>query len=338
MRFLIQSLLLLVFTFGSVQAHDIPPEILTFLAENPDATEAEFQEFISSIENGEELILWGEEEDSVSSFNLPPELVEFLLNNPEANEPEIIDFIESSPALKDTNWAQDINVLLSGNGFSDGSPFALNDLVLLNQVQSTFDEVYEVPNSINWLQFAKNYIVLGVEHILEGVDHVLFVLALVLMLPPWRRILGMVTIFTAAHSVTLILGGTEILTLSGRIVEPVIAASIAYVALTTVFLAKKYPWFADTHNRLMVIFAFGLFHGLGFAGIFSEVAPDSGRLLASLLFFNVGVEIGQLIILCFTLPILWVIYKLKFDRYIIPVFALLMSGLALWWVIVRIFF
>jgi len=147
-----------------------------------------------------------------------------------------------------------------------------------------------------------------------------------------------VTAFTLAHSVTLILGGTNILTLSGKIVEPIIAASIAYMAITTVFLSKKYPWFANAHTSIGVIFMFGLFHGLGFAGVFAEVAPDASRLLPSLLFFNVGVEIGQIIILAFFVPFLWALKHFKLDKYFVPVFAIAISALAIWWVIIRVFF
>lgn len=285
-KFLVVFSIGLAFFLGSVQAHDIPREVLQFLSENPDATEEEFTAFTNTLENGEDLELWSESGNEISSFNLPPELIDFLLNNPEANEPEILEFISSDPVLSLTDWDKNIQVLLEGEGFTNGSPFSLNDLALLNQVQETFDEIYE-PKNLNWFQFAKNYVKFGVQHILGGLDHVLFVMALVLLLPPWRRILLMVTAFTLAHSITLILGGTEILTLSAKIVEPIIAVSIAYVAMTTVFLSKKYPWFADQHNRLLVIFVFGLFHGLGFAGVFTESAPEAANLMPSLLFFNI---------------------------------------------------
>lgn len=323
---------------GGAAAHSIPPALLEFMANNPDATNAELQTFIDQSGLGGSAEVWGEEDSEQTGFNLPPKLVDFLLANPAANEPEILAFLESDPNLKAEGWAEKIKMLSGGEGFDEGqSPFSLNDLVLLNQLGQTFDEVYQ-QRPLNWWRFAKNYIVLGVEHILIGLDHILFVMSLVLLLPPWRRVLAMVTTFTAAHSITLILGGTNFLTLSGKIVEPIIAASIAYMAITTVFLSKKYPWFAKAHTSLGVIFLFGLFHGLGFAGVFADVAPEASRLLPSLLFFNIGVEVGQIIILALFMPFLWALKHFKLDRYFIPVFAVAISILAVWWVVTRIFF
>jgi len=322
--------------FQIVSAHSIPTELLAFMAANPDATDSEMQAFIDASDFAGDAELWTGD-DNAQTFNMPPVLVDYLLNNPSATEPEILAFTLAEPSLKDTDWPEKVQRLVDGDGF-DESPFSLNDLVLLDQIGNTFDEVYQTPTDLNWWQFAKNYVVLGVEHILIGLDHILFVMSLVLLLPTWRRILKMVTAFTLAHSVTLILGGTNILTLSGKIVEPIIAASIAYMAITTVFLSKKYPWFANAHTSIGVIFLFGLFHGLGFAGVFAEVAPDASRLLPSLLFFNVGVEIGQIIILAFFVPFLWALKHFKLDRYFVPVFAIAISALAIWWVIIRVFF
>lgn len=323
--------------FQGAQAHSIPTELLTFMAENPDATQAQTQAFLDSADlNGGSEIWTGDE--NAQTFNLPPLLVNFLLNNPDANEPEISTFIASEETLKNSEWSDKISTLIEGDGFSEDSPFSLNDLALLNQIGDTFDNVYKAKQEINWWQFAKNYVVLGIQHILAGLDHILFVMSLVLLLPSLRHIFKMVTAFTLAHSVTLILGGTNILTLSGKIVEPIIAASIAYMAITTVFLSKKYPWFAKTHTKLGVIFLFGLFHGLGFAGVFAEVAPSVDQLLPSLLFFNVGVEIGQLLILAFFVPFLWALKHFKLDKYFVPVFAVIISVLALWWVFARIAF
>ncbi len=320
---------------GSAQSHSIPPEVLQFLAENPDATQVEFDAFLESSGMQNTGMEWAESEAN-QSFSLPEVLINYLLQNPEAKNQEILDFIEAQPELEDSDLFEKVEQLFAGE--TDARTFTTNDLVLLNELSQTFDEVYNEPQAVNFWQFAKNYITFGIEHILVGLDHILFVLALVLLLPPWRRVLALVTTFTIAHSVTLLLGGTQILTISESIVEPIIAASIAYMAITTVFLSKKYPWFANQHNSLLVIFLFGLFHGLGFAGVFQNYAPDPNMLIWSLLFFNIGVEIGQLIILAFFLPLLWVVYKLKFNTWFVPFFATVISGLALWWVVVRILF
>ena len=330
------------FMLGShslVEAHDIPPEILQFMADNPDATDAEFEAWITAANLGETYELWSDEEE-FESFNLPNELVQFLLDNPDANEPEILSYIQSKPELAE--WEGVVQKLLAGD--TDPNSFTTNDLVLLNSLSQTFDEKLgtgsrnESGTGLNWGRFAVNYIKLGIDHILSGIDHVLFVMVLVLLLPARKRILAMVTTFTLAHSITLILGGTKILTLSAAIVEPIIAASIAYVALTSVFLSKKWPWLESQNNRLITIFIFGLFHGLGFAGVFAAVAPEAGRLIPSLLFFNVGVELGQILILCIWLPILYAVYRFKQNTWLVPLIASIISVLACWWVFERLFF
>jgi len=308
------------------------------MAANPDATEQEFEDWLTNQDLANEYQIWSDEEQ-FESFSLPNELVQFLIDNPDANEPEILEFIQQTPDLAEAGWESVVQKLLAGE--TDPEIFTINDLVLLNALSQEFDSRNPgttTQSDINWIQFAINYVRLGIEHILGGIDHVLFVMVLVLLLPLWKRILAMVTTFTVAHTVTLLLGGTNILTLSAGIVEPIIALSIAYIAITSVFLRDKFPWLESQNNRLLTIFVFGLFHGLGFAGVFAEVAPSIDRLLPSLLFFNVGVEIGQLLILLVWVPILWVIYRLKWDKYFIPVFASVVSVLALAWVWERLFF
>ena len=125
------------------------------------------------------------------------------------------------------------------------------------------------------------------------------------------------------------------LTLSANIVEPIIALSIGYVALTTVFSQEK-SWFRQLNHKLGVIFLFGLFHGLGFAGVFSEIGINSEYQLSSLIFFNVGVEFGQIIILLGTLPILFFLRKLKWANLIIEAIAIVLSLFAFYWFIERI--
>ncbi|MBO9446306.1 HupE/UreJ family protein [Ruegeria sp. R14_0] len=139
-----------------------------------------------------------------------------------------------------------------------------------------------------------SYFQLGFEHILEGWDHLLFVFALfVLVRDPWRLV-GAVTAFTVAHSITLALATLGVLHVPGPPVEAVIALSIVFLALEilnhkdgTLRLSEKYPW--------IVCFCFGLLHGLGFAGALAEIGVPSDDLFAALLAFNLGVEAGQLL-------------------------------------------
>jgi hydrogenase/urease accessory protein HupE len=144
------------------------------------------------------------------------------------------------------------------------------------------------------LDVAKTFIMHGIKHILFGYDHLLFVLALMLIARSWRALLLTVTAFTAAHSITLTLATLGFVHVPGPPVEAAIAFSILLLACEIIrlqnaqtSLTAQRPW--------VVAFAFGLLHGLGFAGALSELALPAGDIPLALLFFNVGVEIGQLI-------------------------------------------
>ena len=143
-------------------------------------------------------------------------------------------------------------------------------------------------------EVVRTYTILGIEHILSGFDHLLFVLALVLLVPGTRRLLVTITAFTAAHSLTLAGATLGWVHVAGPPVEASIALSIVFVASEIVHtrqgrysVTQHYPW--------VVAFTFGLLHGFGFAGALAEVGLPQSSIPIALLFFNVGVEIGQLL-------------------------------------------
>jgi hydrogenase/urease accessory protein HupE len=143
-------------------------------------------------------------------------------------------------------------------------------------------------------QVAATYLVLGVEHILLGIDHLLFVLALLILVTGARRLVATVTAFTVAHSLTLAGATLGFVHVPGPPVEAIIALSIVFVAMEIIRnrqgqagLTERFPW--------VVAFTFGLLHGLGFAGALSEVGLPQSAIPVALLFFNVGVELGQLL-------------------------------------------
>lgn len=147
-----------------------------------------------------------------------------------------------------------------------------------------------------------NYLVVGFEHILPlGLDHILFVIGLFLLSTALRPLIIQITAFTLAHTVTLALGALGYISIPGSIVEPLIALSITFVAFENIFADKLNRW------RPFVIFGFGLLHGLGFAGVLSEFGFAPGQFVASLIAFNIGVEIGQLTIIaiCFLAIGIW---------------------------------
>lgn len=163
-------------------------------------------------------------------------------------------------------------------------------------------------SALSWWRNALLFIKFGILHILTGPDHVLFVISIVLVYESLRKLLKLTGAFTIAHSITLILSGTAFITVGSRIVEPAIAFSIAYVALTSVFLKNsKYQILAG--KKAAAVFFFGLFHGLGFATLLRDIRIPADRFIPSLLFFNVGIELGQLMILAVIVPIVLLLWK-----------------------------
>ncbi|MCY3739244.1 MAG: HupE/UreJ family protein [Gemmatimonadaceae bacterium] len=149
-----------------------------------------------------------------------------------------------------------------------------------------------------WAQAAR-FLVLGVEHIFLGYDHVLFLLALIVVGSRLGTLVKIVTAFTVAHSVTLILAALEWVSLPSRLVESGIALSIAYVA------AENF-WLRRPDHRWILTFFFGFVHGFGFANVLRDLGLPSRGLVTSLLAFNVGVEVGQVAIVALLFPlILW---------------------------------
>lgn len=148
-----------------------------------------------------------------------------------------------------------------------------------------------------------NYILVGFEHILpKGLDHILFVIGLFLLSPAWRPLALQITTFTIAHSITLALGATDVLRAPVSIVEPLIAASIVIVCAENFLSQKLNKW------RIALVFVFGLLHGLGFASVLDAIGLDSSHTIIALLGFNVGVELGQLLIIatCWLCIGLWI--------------------------------
>ncbi|SFD74105.1 HupE / UreJ protein [Sulfitobacter brevis] len=150
------------------------------------------------------------------------------------------------------------------------------------------------------LQAFVTYIPIGFDHILpKGLDHILFVLGLFLLSTHLRPLLWQVSAFTLAHTVTLALGAMGWVTVPAAIVEPLIAASIVFVAVENIYSSGLSRW------RPLVVFGFGLLHGLGFASVLGEFGLPEGQFLPALIGFNVGVEFGQLTVIAVAAVLIW---------------------------------
>ena len=152
--------------------------------------------------------------------------------------------------------------------------------------------------------YALQFLGLGVHHIFVGYDHIAFLLGLLLMGGKLLNIIKIVTSFTLAHSVTLSLAALDVVTVPARLVESGIAFSVAYVALENLFF-KRFD------KRWLVSFFFGFVHGFGFANVLKEMHLSTSGLVSSLLFFNFGVELGQIVIVSLFVPVLWMLGRTR---------------------------
>ena len=196
-----------------------------------------------------------------------------------------------------------------------------------------FDWANLVPRPPWYRDFA-TYLRLGFKHIVpEGLDHILFVLALFFLGINWRMLVAQTTVFTVAHATTLFLSRYGVISLPGNYVEPLIAFSIACIALENILRPKLGP------ARLTLVFAFGLIHGLGFAGSLSEVKFPQDQFLMALLGFNLGVDFGQLFVIALAfLAVGWFRHKPWFRARIVVPCCVAIASLGLFWVVERIFF
>jgi len=179
------------------------------------------------------------------------------------------------------------------------------------------------------------YLGLGYQHILPlGFDHILFVLSLFLLSPRLKPVLWQATAFTIAHSVTLGLAMYHIIHVPSKIIEPLIALSIMYVALENIFSPRLKA------SRIGVVFLFGLVHGMGFAGALGQLGLPQNAYLLSLVMFNVGVELGQLtvILLAYFLLARQFGKKPYYRKRIVIPLSIVIAAIAGFWTIQRIFF
>lgn len=202
--------------------------------------------------------------------------------------------------------------------------------------QSSAPFQVEVPTTppTRWAT-ALRYLTLGFTHIVpNGLDHMLFVLGIYLLSGRARSVLLQVSAFTVAHSITLGLSLYGVVAVSSKIVEPLIAVSIAYVAIENIFLAEL------KSRRVALVFAFGLLHGMGFAGALKDLGLPRSEFLTALLSFNVGVETGQLAVIGTAFILIgWYCANRSWyrSRIVVPASAAI-ACLAVYWTVQRLAF
>ena len=207
------------------------------------------------------------------------------------------------------------NKVISINGLDMTSTDVLIHLELTNGVSHTAqltpsNRFYTVPTEASTLQVIKTYTWLGIEHILLGFDHLLFVFALLLIVNNTRRLLLTITAFTIAHSITLAGATLGFIHIPQQPVEAIIALSILFLAVEIIHgknghpgAAARWPW--------LIAFIFGLLHGFGFAGALAEVGLPQQAIPLALIFFNIGVEFGQILFVTAVLLFTWLLHRLQ---------------------------
>ena len=204
---------------------------------------------------------------------------------------------------------------------------------LRNDAESKPFSLTEIVARQDILEVIATYIVLGFEHILpRGLDHILFILGLFLLSTHWRPLLWQVTMFTVAHTITLGLAMNNIVELPANIVEPLIALSIAYVGIENVLVRHLHK------SRLILVFVFGLVHGLGFASVLSDFGMPDTDFITALISFNVGVELGQIatILLAFILVGYWFKNQDRYRKTIVLPGSVFISVIGLYWFVDRL--
>jgi hydrogenase/urease accessory protein HupE len=263
---------------------------------------------------------------AISNLELPPDIT----------QPSFVVLLGTGPVpahAQNVTWAYDLAYSTYGLVFAgdeEGSPLTV---WLEGDEESRAFPVYVNIAPPSRLEIVEQYLLLGFRHIIpEGLDHILFVLGIFLLTTKLRPILTQVTAFTVAHSVTLGLTMYGVISLTPRIVEPLIAVSIAYVAIENIVTPRLTPW------RTLLVFSFGLLHGMGFADALKELRLPRSEMIPALVSFNTGIELAQLtvIALAFFSVAAWHRDKAWYRaRFVVPGSAAI-AATGLFWTVQRI--
>lgn len=293
----------------------------------PEQLGARFRAAWPALRNGIELRVGGESLAlDLAEFTVTPEPDDAL---PRDSRAVIVAALPAGDAPLTVGWASDFGplILRQVGGGDDAYSDYLNPGATSQPLPRSGEIVTE-----GWLPLFTRYIVIGFEHIIpKGLDHILFVLGLFFFSLHLRPLLWQITAFTLAHTLTLALASLRIVTIPAEIVEPLIAASIVYVAVENI-LGGRLGWW-----RVVVVTCFGLLHGLGFASVLGEVGLEPSRFITGLIGFNIGVEIGQLtvIALAFLLVGVWFGRKPWYRAAIAIPASATIAVIGAYWVVVR---
>ena len=282
---------------GAVRAHEVRPAFLQ----------------ITERSDGRADVLWKQPSAGMLVVPLRPRIARGLIDRK-------ADRVESAQNFEVRHWD---GVALGAQGLNgrevriDGLDKTITDTLVLIRLKSGDSESRILTPAAPAMIIDAHagaavpaYLLLGIEHILTGLDHLLFVFGLLLLSSGWRQLLRTITAFTAAHSITLVLSALKVIALDPGLVEAMVAWSILFLAVELVRKARgqdgltlSQPW--------LVAFGFGLLHGAAFAGALHQIGLPEGNIPLSLLLFNVGVEIGQLLFVAAVMAALALLARLR---------------------------
>jgi hypothetical protein len=242
----------------------------------------------------------------------------------------VIDPVDGAGDLQ-IHWSgeQETELIVMSQNSGDENVVSVlpgGQIMLLKQEDSGESAVTEKPLTGGWVQ-------MGFHHVLpKGLDHLLFIIGLFLLLPKWRPLMGQSLLFTVAHSITLALAVFSVIHVPSRLVEILIAVSIAWIGIENLVTRKL------GRQRLVLVFCFGLLHGLGFASVLAEKLGGIPRtqLVGPLLGFNVGVELAQVSVLGLAFLVLWPLRKWASQLQTAGSVLVALAGLV--WAVQRTFF
>ena len=249
---------------------------------------------------------------------------------------------DNQPPIQKGKYLVEEIYLLCG-GSLKGQIIAVNNLSVLTDALVTIKhlngEVFEglinlkrpsIKIPLQEQLYPTGYFTLGIDHLFSGKDHILFILGLLFLITGFLNAVKTITAFTLAHSITLGLSVFELVSLPQATVEAIIALTIIYLAIE-VSEYKKYqstPW--------LIAFGFGLLHGLGFANALTGIGIGNEQLLLSLLFFNLGIEAGQLMLVPIFGSLIWLAHKFNLYKQATVLTSLILGGMGFFWLIDRV--
>ena len=254
--------------------------------------------------------------------------------------PSFCTTVSKEPFIKNKYIVEQITIncsqAINGSSIQIKDLSVLTDaLVTFNFIDSTFEGIVNVQNPeveipMENQYYPTAYLYLGFDHLLDGLDHILFIFGLLFCISGFVNIIKTITAFTIAHSLTLGLSVLDIISLPQATVEALIALTIIYLA-TEISKNRKIintPWF--------MAFGFGLLHGLGFAGALNEIGIANSQMLLSLLFFNIGIEIGQIALIPIPLSLIYLSKQFNYINQVKVIMSLAVGGMGFYWFIDRV--